>query len=142
MLLQFCCISISTQKGQNKGNNCGRRIRGLIVIILENLIILQNIGAKSNQMIVSTLRIKLYAPTCHSLKDKRMIVKSLLQRTRNKFNVSIAETEEQDYYQTIVIGIACVSSSRVQANAVLDEVMHFIEGNTEAEIIDFLFEDR
>lgn len=93
-------------------------------------------------MIVSTLRIKLYAPTCHSLKDKRMIVKSLLQRTRNKFNVSIAETEEQDYYQTIVIGIACVSSSRVQANAVLDEVMHFIEGNTEAEIIDFLFEDR
>jgi len=93
-------------------------------------------------MIVSTLRIKLYAPTCHSLKDKRMIVKSLLQRARNKFNVSIAEVEEQDYQQSIVIGVACVSSSRVQANAVLDEVMRFIEGNTEAEITDFLFEER
>ena len=93
-------------------------------------------------MIVSTLRLKLYAPTCHSLKEKRMIVKSLLQRTRNKFNVSIAEIEEQDYHQTIVIGIACVSSSRVKANTVLDEVMRFVEDSTEAEITDFLFEDR
>ncbi|HEY5583097.1 MAG TPA: DUF503 domain-containing protein [Ruminiclostridium sp.] len=93
-------------------------------------------------MIVSTLRIKLYAPNCHSLKDKRMIVKSLLQRARNKFNISIAETEEQDYHQTIVIGVACVSNNKVQANSVLDEVMRFIEVNTEAEITDFLFEDR
>lgn len=93
-------------------------------------------------MIVSSLRIKLYAPACHSLKDKRMIVKSLLQRVRNKFNVSIAEIEEQDYCQTIVIGAACVSSGRAQANAVLDEVMRFIEDNTEAEVIDFLYEDR
>lgn len=93
-------------------------------------------------MIVSTLTIKIYAPTCHSLKDKRMIVKSLLQKARNKFNISIAEIEEQDYHQTIVIGAACVSTSRVQANAVLDEVMRFIENNTEAEITDFLFEER
>ena len=93
-------------------------------------------------MIVSSLKIKLYSPACHSLKDKRMIVKSLLQRTRNKFNVSIAEIEEQDYCQTAVIGVACVSSGRVQANAVLDEVMRFIEDNTEAEITDFLFEER
>ncbi len=93
-------------------------------------------------MIVSSLKIRLYAPSCHSLKDKRMIVKSLIQRTRNKFNVSIAEIEEQDYYQTIVVGTACVSSSRVQANTVLDEVMRFIEENTDAEITDFLFEDR
>jgi uncharacterized protein YlxP (DUF503 family) len=93
-------------------------------------------------MIVATLQIKLYAPECHSLKDKRMIVKSLIQRARNKFNVSIAEIDEQDYYQTIVIGVASVSSNRLQANAVLDEVMHFIEENTEAEITDFLYEDR
>ncbi|AEY67863.1 DUF503 domain-containing protein [Clostridium sp. BNL1100] len=93
-------------------------------------------------MIVSTLRIKLYAPMCHSLKDKRMIVKSIVQRARNKFNISIAEVEEQDLYQTIVIGAACVSTGRAQANAVLNEVMKFIEANTEAEITDILFEDR
>ncbi len=93
-------------------------------------------------MVVSSLTVKLYAPTCHSLKDKRMIVKSLVQRVRNKFNVSIAEVDEQDYYQTIVIGAACVSDSRTQANAVLDEVMRFIEENTEAEIVDYLYEER
>lgn len=93
-------------------------------------------------MIVSTLIIKLYAPMCHSLKDKRMIVKSLVQRSRNKFNVSIAEIEEQDLYQTIVIGVACVSDSRTQANSVLDEVMRFIEGNTDAEVTDYMYEER
>lgn len=93
-------------------------------------------------MIVSTLRIKLYAPACHSLKEKRMIVKSLVQRARNKFNISIAEIEEQDYCQTIVLGAACVSNGRAQANAVLDEVVRFIEENTEAEITDCLYEDR
>ena len=93
-------------------------------------------------MVVSSLTVKLYAPTCHSLKDKRMIVKSLVQRVRNKFNVSIAEVDEQDYYQTIVIGAACVSDSRTQANAVLDEVMRYIEENTEAEIVDYLYEER
>lgn len=93
-------------------------------------------------MVVSSLTVKLYAPQCHSLKEKRMIVKSLVQRARNKFNISIAEVEQQDYYQTIVIGAACVSESRVQANAVLDEVMRFIEENTEAEIVDYLYEER
>lgn len=93
-------------------------------------------------MIVSSLTVKLYAPQCHSLKDKRMIVKSLVQRARNKFNISIAEVDQQDYYQTIVIGAACVSGSRTQANAVLDEVMRFIEENTEAEIVDYLYEER
>ncbi len=93
-------------------------------------------------MLVSTLRIKLYVPNCHSLKDKRMIVKSLIQKSRNKFNVSIAEIEDQDYYQTIVLGAACVSNSRTQANSALDEVMRFIEDNTDAEVTDFLFEER
>ncbi len=93
-------------------------------------------------MIVSSLMVKLYAPQCHSLKDKRMIVKSLVQRARNKFNISIAEVDQQDYYQTIVIGVACVSDSRPQTNAVLDEVMRFIEENTEAEIVDYLYEER
>ncbi len=92
-------------------------------------------------MVVSTLRIKLYAPACHSLKEKRMIVKSLVQRAGNKFNISIAEVDEQDYCQTIVLGAACVSNARAQANAVLDQVMRFIEGNTEAEITDFVYEE-
>lgn len=62
-------------------------------------------------MIVGVATIKLYAPWVHSLKEKRMVVKSLLAKARNKFNVSIAEVAEQDMHQTIVLGLACVSGT-------------------------------
>jgi uncharacterized protein YlxP (DUF503 family) len=87
------------------------------------------------KMIVSSLRMKLYAPNCHSLKDKRMIVKSLINRTRNKFNVSIAEVEEQDYYQTIVIGVVCVSSSRVQANMLSLQIFYLKKDKIKAKTL-------
>lgn len=53
-------------------------------------------------MIIGTVEIKIYAAWVESLKEKRMIVKSLIAKTRNKFNVSIAEIAEQDTHQTIV----------------------------------------
>ena len=49
---------------------------------------------------VFVLKIKLYAPWVHSLKEKRMVVKSLLAKIRNKFQVSVAEVEAQDVHQT------------------------------------------
>ena len=49
---------------------------------------------------VLVLKIKLYAPWVHSLKEKRMVVKSLLAKIRNKFQVSVAEVEAQDVHQT------------------------------------------
>ena len=61
-------------------------------------------------MIIGTLTIRLYAPWVHSLKEKRMEVKSLIDKTKNKFNVSIAEIEEMDTHQIIVFGIGCVSN--------------------------------
>ena len=62
-------------------------------------------------MVVGTVRIKIYAPWVHSLKEKRMVVKSLCAKVKNKFNVSIAEVEDQDLHQSIVLGIACITSS-------------------------------
>ena len=86
-------------------------------------------------MIVGTVEIKLYAPWISSLKEKRMIVKSLIARTRNKFNVSIAEIAEQDTHQTIILGVACATSSVSQADSIVDHVIDLIESCTEAEII-------
>ena len=86
-------------------------------------------------MIIGTAEIKLYAPWVYSLKEKRMIVKSLIAKTRNKFNVSIAEIAEQDTHQTIVLGIACVTSSVSQADSIIDHVITLIESSTEAEIV-------
>ena len=83
-------------------------------------------------MIIGTAKIHLYANWVHSLKEKRMIVKSIISKTKNKFNVSIAEVEMQDIHQSIVIGISCVSNSKKQADSIIQNVVNYIEGNTEA----------
>jgi len=93
-------------------------------------------------MIIAAAQIKLYAPWVHSLKEKRMIVKSIIAKTRNKFNVSIAEVDEQDMHQTIVLGVAVVSDTVRFAESVADKVVEFIENNTEAEVIDVQREIR
>lgn len=86
-------------------------------------------------MIVGTLKIKIYIPWVHSLKEKRMVVKSLCAKVKNKFNVSIAEVENQDIHKSIVIGLACVTNDNSYADQILDNVIKFIEANTEGEII-------
>ncbi|NFT49217.1 DUF503 domain-containing protein [Clostridium botulinum] len=83
-------------------------------------------------MIIGTAKIHLYANWVHSLKEKRMIAKSVISKTKNKFNVSIAEVEMQDAHQSIIIGIACVSNSTKQADSIIQNVVNYIEGNTEA----------
>ena len=83
-------------------------------------------------MIIGTAKIYLYANWVHSLKEKRMIVKSVISKTKNKFNVSIAEVEMQDIHQSIVIGVACISNNTKQADSIIQNVVNYIEGNTEA----------
>lgn len=93
-------------------------------------------------MTIETATIKLYAPWVHSLKEKRMVVKSVISKTQNKFNVSIAEVDEQDMHQTIILGIACVAGTVALADSVMDKVISFIGDNTEAEILDIRREFR
>lgn len=87
-------------------------------------------------MIIGTARIYLFANWVHSLKEKRMVVKSIIDKTKNKFNVSIAEVEDNDLHQSIVIGIACVSTDKRHADSMLQNVLSFIEENTDAVILD------
>jgi uncharacterized protein len=91
-------------------------------------------------MHVLTMKIILRASWAHSLKEKRMVVKSLLQKLKNKFNVSIAEIDTQDIHQTIVIGIAAVCANAAQADSIMEHVLAFVEENTDAEIVDILSE--
>lgn len=87
-------------------------------------------------MYIGALQIELRAIWVNSLKEKRMIIKSLIAKTKNKFNVSISEVDKQDNHKMIVLGIACVSNSNSQIHSILDNVISFVEENTEAEIID------
>ena len=61
-------------------------------------------------MIVGTLRVRLLIREARSLKDKRQVVKSIKDRLRNHFNVSVAEVEAQDSRQLAVLGMALVSN--------------------------------
>ncbi|GKX67382.1 DUF503 domain-containing protein [Inconstantimicrobium mannanitabidum] len=87
-------------------------------------------------MKVLIIKITLRASWVHSLKEKRMVVKSLLQRLKNKFNVSVGEVDEQDIHQTIVIGIVAVCGTSAQASSTMESIITFIEDNTDAEIVD------
>lgn len=93
-------------------------------------------------MKIAVLRIRLYAPWVHSLKEKRMVVKSLLAKIRNKFQVSAAEVEDQDIHQSIVIGVAAIVPHKAQADSMMEEIVGFVEQNTEAEIVEEGWEMR
>ena len=93
-------------------------------------------------MKVATMTFRLHAPWVHSLKEKRMIVKSLVAKLQNKFHVSAAEIDEQDVHQIIVIGVAAIVPHNAMADSVMDEISEFVELNTEAEVIDETLEIR
>lgn len=78
-------------------------------------------------MHVGVARVTLQLPENSSLKGKRTVVKSVAQRVRNRFNVAVAEIDTQDTWETITLGIACVSDDPRHANAMLSKVIDFIE---------------
>ena len=88
-------------------------------------------------MNVGVARVTLRLSGCFSLKDKRRLVNSVRDRARSKFDVSIAEVDRNDAWQTAVIGIACVSNSARHAERTLDAALSFIESDRpDAELID------
>lgn len=86
-------------------------------------------------MIIGTIILTIHVPWVRSLKEKRAIVKSLCAKTSNKFNVSIAEIDQQDTHGQIVLGIACVANQVSYADSILDKILNFIETNTEGEVM-------
>lgn len=87
-------------------------------------------------MKIAAMTFKLRAPWVHSLKEKRMIVNSLVAKLQNKFHASVAEIDEQDTHQIIVIGVASIVPHNAMADILMDSISEFVEMNTEAEIID------
>ena len=87
-------------------------------------------------MNIAAMTFWLHAPWVHSLKEKRMIVKSLIAKLQNRFHVSAAEIDQQDSHRIIVIGVAVVVPHNAIADSLMDEISQFVENNTEAEILD------
>lgn len=87
-------------------------------------------------MKIAVMTFRLHASWVHSLKEKRMIVKSLIAQLQNRFHVSAAEIGEQDIHQIIVIGTAAVVPHAAMADSLMEEISVFVEENTEAEILE------
>ncbi len=93
-------------------------------------------------MVIAACRVALHLPDNHSLKGKRHVIKSIIARVQNKFsNVSIAEVDGQDLWQSAALGIAYVSGESQHANEVVSKVIDFIENSRiEAELMDYQIE--
>ena len=75
-----------------------------------------------------------------SLKDKRRAIKSVIDRVKNRFNVSIAEVGLQNAYQSAVIGVVSVSSDQHHLNKVLSYVVTFVEKMHLVGLVDYKIE--
>jgi uncharacterized protein YlxP (DUF503 family) len=87
-------------------------------------------------MVVGICRVVLSLPWNDSLKGKRSVVKSILERARNRFHVSAAEVDDMDAHRRAVLGFAVVSNDARLVESILDKLVSFIAGATQAEIID------
>jgi hypothetical protein len=92
-------------------------------------------------MVIGICTLTLDMAHSKSLKDKRRAVKSITSRVRNQFNVSIAEVDAQDLWQSAVIGIACVSNDASYAHGLLEKVVQMISNSRfDAQVADYEIE--
>lgn len=85
-------------------------------------------------MRVGRAELDLLLPAGHSLKDKRQILRSLLERLRHRFNIAAAEIGAQDKLNRAEIGLACVSGDAGHARRVIEEAVRFVENDGRCEI--------
>lgn len=87
-------------------------------------------------MHIRLLTFTLRAPWCHSLKEKRMVVKSLLKKIQNEFNVSVIESDLQEIHQSIEISLVYLAGSNALADQIYGKLQSFIIRATDAEVVD------
>jgi len=87
-------------------------------------------------MVVGICRIVLSLPWNDSLKGKRSVVKSILERARGRFHVAAAEVDDLDAHRRATLGFAVVSNDARHAGSVLDKLVSFVAGATQALVVD------
>ncbi|HXG62163.1 MAG TPA: DUF503 domain-containing protein [Planctomycetota bacterium] len=87
-------------------------------------------------MIVGTLKLRLLLRDSHSLKDKRRVLRSLKDTLSNKFNISVAETDGHDVWQSAEIGVAAVGADAPFVQSVLTQVVNYVRFFGGVELVD------
>ena len=93
-------------------------------------------GPSAPSMSVAVVQAALLVPGCRGLKDKRSVVKGLVERARNRFNASVAETGSLDLLQRAEIGAALVSNDPRVAAAEAEALIRYLEGCPDVQVLD------
>ena len=88
-------------------------------------------------MVLAYAVFDLHLPGCRSVKEKRMIVRSLKTRLRNEFDVSAAEVAAQDLLERAELAVAAVGPDQVPLDALLQKVLSFVEDNLDGELLNY-----
>lgn len=91
-------------------------------------------------MKILVMEITMRVSFVNSLKEKRMILRSIRDKLKNKFNISIAETKDNDNHKSIVLGLCSVSSDKKILESTSEKIINFIEENLDGEIVDIFSE--
>jgi uncharacterized protein len=91
-------------------------------------------------MFVGILQIDMFLPESDSLKAKRFVLSSIKDRIKNKFNVSIAEVENNDKWQRATLGVAMVANERNFIDQALNKVLNFIDDYDQVEVMEHRIE--
>lgn len=87
-------------------------------------------------MVVGVCRIELGIPDMGDLKGKRSVVKRIIHRTQQKFNVAMAEVDDLDLWQKATLGFCCIANDQRFVNSMIDKILDFIENLELAELLD------
>ncbi len=88
-------------------------------------------------MVIGVCKIVLHIDEVFSLKEKRHVIKSIIERLRSRFNASIAEVGANDKWQNAVIGISCVSNEAGHADSMMANIVNFVENDGRAMLVDY-----
>lgn len=91
-------------------------------------------------MLVGVCRLEIFVPESSSLKSKRFVLSSIKKKIKNKFNVSVAEVENNDKWQRISLGISIVSNERKFIDMNIEGILKLIENDGRMEILSHLLE--
>ncbi len=89
-------------------------------------------------MHVLALRVELHLPGCRTLKEKRAVVRPVVDGIRARFRVSVAEVGHQDEYQRCTVGVALVSGSVHTCEELAAEVERFVWSRPDLEVIEIV----
>lgn len=87
-------------------------------------------------MIVGICKLALHFPACHSLKEKRRILKRIKDRTANAFHIPLSEVDDHEKWQRALLGFAVVGRDHASVESLVAKMMNFVEGCGEAQVLD------